>query len=114
MVGKAGLLSFIALIALSGCATPKSDFAEAQYNLQAVPKSQASSSAAAIAATAIQWRFTWTATNLLERVVDADPTIKNRFNLATGYENTGRYQDALNIYSALLKDGEYTWLYNIP
>jgi hypothetical protein len=48
----------------------------------------------------------WIATNLQKRVVDAAPTIPNRFNLATGYQRTGRLETAKGYYQTLAVEGE--------
>lgn len=50
----------------------------------------------------------WIATNQQKRVVAAAPTIQNRFNLATGYQRTGRLETAKTQYQALANEGEGT------
>ena len=50
----------------------------------------------------------WIATNLQKRVVAAAPTIQNRFNLATGYQRTGRLDTARRYYQALATEGQGT------
>ncbi|MET3667843.1 hypothetical protein [Caulobacter sp. 1776] len=50
----------------------------------------------------------WIATNQQKRVVAAAPTIQNRFNLATGYQRTGRLETAKTQYQALAAEGEGT------
>jgi len=52
----------------------------------------------------------WIGTNLQKRVVAAAPTIQNRFNLATGYQRTGRLETAKTQYQALANEGEGTVL----
>ncbi|MBO9545628.1 hypothetical protein [Caulobacter sp.] len=48
----------------------------------------------------------WIATNLQKKVVAAAPTIPNRFNLATGYQRTGRLETAKGYYQTLAVEGE--------
>jgi hypothetical protein len=50
----------------------------------------------------------WIGTNLQKRVVAAAPTVQNRFNLATGYQRTGRLETAKTQYQALANEGEGT------
>lgn len=48
----------------------------------------------------------WIATNLQKRVVAEAPTVENRFNLATGYQRTGRIETAKRYYQTLATEGE--------
>ena len=48
----------------------------------------------------------WIATNLQKRATAAEPTIENRFNLATGYQLTGRLNTAKTYYQALATEGD--------
>jgi len=48
----------------------------------------------------------WMATNLQKRVVAEAPTVVNRFNLATAYQQTGRLNTAKTYYQALSTEGE--------
>ncbi|USQ94749.1 hypothetical protein [Caulobacter sp. RL271] len=48
----------------------------------------------------------WLATNLQKRVVAEAPTVVNRFNLATAYQQTGRLNTAKSYYQALATEGE--------
>ncbi|HJV42424.1 hypothetical protein [Caulobacter sp.] len=48
----------------------------------------------------------WIATNLQKRATAAEPTIENRFNLATAYQRTGRLNTAKTYYQALASEGE--------
>lgn len=48
----------------------------------------------------------WMATNLQKRVVAAAPTVENRFNLATAYQETGRLNTAKAYYRTLATEGE--------
>jgi hypothetical protein len=48
----------------------------------------------------------WIATNTQKRVVAQAPTIPNRFNLATGYQRTGRLETAKSYYQTLANEGE--------
>jgi hypothetical protein len=97
----------------AGCTTAQSTRVEAENELFVVQKKDAPLNAEAIGQSAMQWHYSWTATNILERAADTDPTIENRFNLATGYQDTGRLKDALQGYENLVRDGKYTWLQNI-
>lgn len=48
----------------------------------------------------------WLATNELKRAVEKDPSIKNRFNLATGYLRTGRWEQAKKYYASVTTEGQ--------
>lgn len=48
----------------------------------------------------------WMATNLQKRVVAEAPTVVNRFNLATAYQQTGRLNTAKAYYQTLAAEGE--------
>lgn len=48
----------------------------------------------------------WIGTNLQKRAVAAEPSVENRFNLATGYQRTGRIVTAKTYYQALAADGQ--------
>jgi hypothetical protein len=50
----------------------------------------------------------WIGTNLQKRVVAAEPSVQNRFNLATGYQRTGRIETAKQYYQALASEGQGT------
>ncbi len=50
----------------------------------------------------------WTATNVLKSLVSRDASPMNRFNLATGYQRTGRIREAESLYRDLLVDGRTT------
>ena len=50
----------------------------------------------------------WFATNVLKKLVVKNDTPLNRFNLATGYQRTGRIQQAESIYRDLLVEGQRT------
>ncbi len=52
----------------------------------------------------------WIGTNLQKRVVAAEPSVQNRFNLATGYQRTGRLETAKRYYQALATEGEGTMM----
>lgn len=52
----------------------------------------------------------WLATNTLRRAVEADGSVVNRFNLATGYQRTNRLIEARQIYAGLIVDGADTQL----
>lgn len=48
----------------------------------------------------------WIGTNLQKRAAAASPSVENRFNLATGYQRTGRIITAKTYYQSLASDGE--------
>ncbi len=48
----------------------------------------------------------WIGTNLQKRATAAEPTVENRFNLATGYQRTGRLNTAKTYYESVARDGE--------
>ncbi|ADG09536.1 hypothetical protein B7G68_05295 [Caulobacter segnis] len=48
----------------------------------------------------------WLATNLQKRATAAEPTVENRFNLATGYQLTGRLNSAKTYYQSVARDGQ--------
>jgi hypothetical protein len=50
----------------------------------------------------------WIGTNLQKRVVTAEPSVENRFNLAAGYQRTGRLETAKGYYQALSIEGDGT------
>jgi hypothetical protein len=56
----------------------------------------------------------WSATNALKRLVAADNSPMNRFNLATGYQRTGRIEQARGLYRELLVDGQATTATSTP
>lgn len=56
----------------------------------------------------------WSATNALKRLVATDNSPMNRFNLATGYQRTGRIEQARSLYRELLVDGRATTATSTP
>lgn len=52
----------------------------------------------------------WIGTNLQKRAAATEPSVENRFNLATGYQRTGRIVTARSHYEALAREGEGTML----
>jgi hypothetical protein len=56
----------------------------------------------------------WFATNVLKNLVAKDNSPLNRFNLATGYQRTGRFQQAESIYRDLVVDGQRTTVVATP
>jgi hypothetical protein len=47
----------------------------------------------------------WIGTNKQKQAVALDPSIENRFNLAVGYQRTGRLAQAKTYYEDLTRDG---------
>jgi hypothetical protein len=56
----------------------------------------------------------WAGTNAFKKIVAKNDSALNRFNLATGYQRTGRLDQAKGIYTDLLKDGRFTLISAIP
>lgn len=56
----------------------------------------------------------WAGTNAFKKIVAKNDSALNRFNLATGYQRTGRLDQAKSIYTDLLKDGRFTLISAIP
>jgi hypothetical protein len=50
----------------------------------------------------------WTGTNAFKRLAAKNGSALNRFNLATGYQRTGRLDQAKALYRDLLVDGQFT------
>ena len=50
----------------------------------------------------------WAGTNVLKAKLAKNDTPLNRFNLATGYQRTGRIDEAQTLYQGLLKTGQTT------
>jgi hypothetical protein len=50
----------------------------------------------------------WAGTNVLKAKLAKNDTPLNRFNLATGYQRTGRIDQAQALYEGLLKKGQTT------
>ncbi len=48
----------------------------------------------------------WLGTNYQKRATALAPTVQNRFNLATGYQRTGRLNTAKTYYQTLATEGE--------
>jgi hypothetical protein len=53
---------------------------------------------------------TWTAGNSFEKSVIYRPTVLARFNLASAYAATGRYQAAAELYNSVIADGVFVRL----
>jgi tetratricopeptide (TPR) repeat protein len=53
---------------------------------------------------------TWTAGNSFEKAVTYRPTVLARFNLASAYAATGRYQAAADLYKSVIADGAFVRL----
>jgi hypothetical protein len=93
------------------CATQNHSTAklEARSTLAEAPRLAATNTAAVVGKSSMAWRDRWTATNLFERAAANRDSVENRFNLAVGYQSTGRLQDAAAIYRTLTTDGQYSW-----
>jgi len=64
--------------------------------------------AAAAGLSSSAWGDQWSATNLYKHAAMADPSVLNRFNLASGYYLTGRAEEAVALYRSVARDGQYT------
>ncbi|HQT55236.1 MAG: hypothetical protein Q8N10_03545 [Phenylobacterium sp.] len=93
----------------SGCATQQTARLDAAQTLAAAPGVPHNASMET-GLTSLRYGDLYTATNLLERAVAARPSLRNRFNLAVGYENTARRREAAEIYRGLVRDGQYAYL----
>lgn len=105
MIAVAGLLA-------SACATSshQSSKDDSAAILAAGPESSSGNQSETAGRTAMAHGDAWTATRLFKQAAAANNTPLNRFNLAAGYQNTGRLTDALAIYRTLAKDGQYLWV----
>jgi len=56
----------------------------------------------------------WIGTNVFKRLVAKNNSPLNRFNLATGYQRTGRIEQARSIYRDLITEGRTTNAYSTP
>ncbi|MET0272675.1 MAG: hypothetical protein ABW360_06760 [Phenylobacterium sp.] len=105
----AGVLLAGALV--TGCATAAGSHQEAKTDAASSLAKGANVGARAAASdglSSMAWGDKWTATNLFEEAAKKTGTIQNRFNLATGYQETGRLAEAAVLYRALLVDGQFT------
>ena len=102
-VAAAGLLA-------SACASHLTSQTNSASILAQGPQSQNSNQAAMAGRTAMAWGDSWTAQRLFRRAEAGHDTPSNRFNVAAGYQNTGRLNEAAAIYRTLLVDGRYTWV----
>jgi hypothetical protein len=105
MVAVAGLLA-------TACATSSHQSAkdDAAAILAAGPEGSSGNQSEQAGRTSMAHGDAWTATRLFKQAAAANNTPLNRFNLAAGYQNTGRLTDALAIYRTLAVDGQYLWV----
>lgn len=99
-----------AAVTLAGCATmDHADArAEAAATLANAPALAASTNAVDVVGnTAMAWGDRWTATNLYERAANSQASVDRRFNLAAGYESTGRLREAADLYQSVVADGQF-------
>jgi hypothetical protein len=116
MTHKAMILGVPLLgLALTACATQQTARLEARDTLAHAQTLAATTNAPAVVGkTEMSYGDRWTATNLFERAEAGYDSVTNRFNLAAGYEATGRLQQAAAIYETLLTDGQYTYAISSP
>lgn len=103
-VAAAGLLA-------TACATQSHDMArtEARTTLASSAALNGTNAAEVVGKTAMFYGDRYTATNLFERAADKNDTVGKRFNMAAGYESTGRLAEAAALYRVLAVEGEYTY-----
>ncbi len=106
-------IKFVTIFALgaltTGCATKQTARLDAVETLAAAPGAPQNASMVA-GVTSLQQGDRYTATNLMERAVDARPSLRNRFNLAVAYDHTFRRREAAELYRGLARDGQYAYL----
>lgn len=100
-VAVAGLLA-------TACITHETSLRESRSAL-AKGRQVTARGAAIMGMSAMIWGEKWTATNLFERAVAQEDTPGNRFNLASGYQATGRVADAVPIYRDVVVTGLNAW-----
>lgn len=106
-----------AALALTGCATVnhQSVRAEAAATLANARALAASTNAVDVVGnTAFAYGDRWTAANLYERAANAQDDVYRRYNLAIGYESTGRLREAADLYQSVAADGEFITAVTIP
>jgi hypothetical protein len=109
MSRKAPIMSiFICSVLMSGCVTHQTAKNDAASSLAAGEHASPLGSSQANGLHSMQWGDKWTATNLLEQATNEQYTISNRFNLAAGYQRTGRPERAAALYEGLVTDGQFT------
>ena len=95
---------------LSACTTHTSSKADSAKVLASSSTYSASRDSGSAALKSYMWGDKYTAANLFLQAYEADPSIQNRFNLATGFSSIGKNDAAAAIYRGLVKDGEYVRL----
>lgn len=70
--------------------------------------SDLSTTTATVGLAAFAFGDRYTATNLLEHATADRDSVINRFNLAAGYQATGRPEQAAPLYAQLVTDGAFT------
>ena len=104
LLAACGMLASTAVHAQNGANAPTLP----AYNTQAQPLTESS---------ALQMMGKgddWAGTNAFKKIVAKNDSPANRFNLATGYQRTGRLDQARAIYTDLLVDGRLTMMSAIP
>jgi hypothetical protein len=94
----------------TACATTTRDMArqEARVTLANAAALSGTNAAEVVGKSSMAWGDRYTATNLFERAADQRASVGKRFNLAAGYQSTGRLVEAAALYRGLLDDGAYT------
>jgi hypothetical protein len=105
IIGLAG----IGLLA-SACATQNHQMAriDAATTLRNAPAMEPTA-VAKVGAESAAWGDRWTAANLFEKSTDRSNSVRQRFDLAATYAQTGRIEEAKAIYASLIRDGQYAW-----
>ena len=114
---RATFLIGMGALALAGCATVdhRDVRAEAAATLANAPALAASTNAVDVVGnTSFAYGDRWTATNLYERAANAQDDVYRRYNLAVGYESTGRLREAADLYQSVAADGEFLTGVTVP
>jgi hypothetical protein len=108
----------INIVVLAACAAMASASVQAQTAASTPnPKPEAPRSRPTAESSALSMMArgdNWAATNMLKALVAKDGSALNRFNLATGYQRTGRLAQAKALYQGLLAEGRFTNISAVP
>lgn len=109
--GRVAMLAAASLLA-AACASSSHESAklDAAGILADGPETGSENQAETAGRTSMAHGDAWTATRLFKRAAEANNTPLNRFNLAAGYQNTGRLKQAAELYRTVEHDGKYVWV----
>jgi hypothetical protein len=102
----------ILAVTACGCASHETARVEAVQTLAQGEKAPHAS--AVVGLTSSVWRDRWTAANLFERAADGRGAPLDLFNMAAGYEATGRIEEARALYQRVREEGRFTYAYSVP